>query len=67
MKRLLKIVIGIVVVFALGIATIFYFTAGMLSITAYAYMPDSPLTVVLMRIEPNFSAFPEFRKINKDK
>jgi len=28
-KRLLKIVIGIVVVFALGIATIFYFTAGM--------------------------------------
>jgi len=29
MKRLLKIVIGIVVVFALGIATIFYFTAGM--------------------------------------
>jgi hypothetical protein len=29
MKRLLKVVVGIVVVFVLGIATVFYFTAGM--------------------------------------
>lgn len=37
MKKLLKIVIGIVVVFVLGIATVFYFTAGMAK-TADAFL-----------------------------